>query len=501
MSGYLSNVVEEKEISSIQFGVFSNEEILKMSVAEINKSKLSTEHSCVYDIRLGTLDNSVKCETCNSYPKDCPGHYGHIKLNKPIIHPLFYKQVTTLINCFCIKCYRFVLSKEQLELKGLLKITGKNRISKISKYIQKVDECYYCSNPIPEFKFIASEKTIHMVYKEDNEKLSIPLSVEEIKNVFDRICDEDIELLGFDKNLMQPKNLIMLYFIVIPPASRPYVVSDGNFCDDDLTNQIMEIIKINNALGKEKIPLNKSQKLIQSLKFRISTFYNNSNDKAKHSTNGRPMKCLKKRITGKSGQIRDNLMGKRGEKTARTVIGPDPTLKLNQLAVPRRIAKDLTIPEKVTMFNIKRLTKIVNNNEAKHLIKSNGRKINLKYALHDLGTRLQVGDIILRNDQRINVDFLNHKLKVGDRIIRAGKILTDIKYPKKRIIDLEIGDIVERRLKDGDLVLLNRQPTLHAASMQGMEIVIRDNKTFRFNLAIAKPFNADFNTSESNREH
>ena len=313
MSSFVTDVTDNtqtiEEISSIQFGVYSNEEKLKMSVARIHKTKLSTDHGCVYDTRMGTLENDKECETCEKYPKKCPGHFGHIELNHPVLNPLFYKQIKNILSTICIKCYRFILKRDQVELKNLNKYKGKNRFSKILSVIKKTSECSHCGNPQPEFKFVQNENNIYMVYKEGDEKITLLLSTQEIQQTFEKIIDEDIELMGFDKKNMSPKNLILSIFLVIPPAARPYVISDGNFCDDDLTNQILEIIKINNALGQDKIPQNKAQKLIQSLKFRITTFYNNSNGKAKHSTNGRPIKGIKERLTGKSGQIRDNLMG------------------------------------------------------------------------------------------------------------------------------------------------------------------------------------------------
>lgn len=298
-----------EEIESIQFGIYSSEEIFKLSVAKIHKTKLATDTGCVYDLRLGTLENDKKCETCDCYPKDCPGHFGHIELNEPILNPLHYKNIKNVVSLLCIKCSRLILTREQLELKNILRYKGKNRLNKILSTVKKVDECGHCDNPQPEFKFVQNENNIYMIYKQNSEKITVLLNTREIKQMFDKITDEDLELMGFNKEYVHPKSLIMEHFLVIPPAARPYVISDGNFCDDDLTNQILEIIKINNILGQPKLPQSKSQKCIQSLKFRISTFFNNSNGKAKHSTNGRPIKGIKERLTGKSGQIRDNLMG------------------------------------------------------------------------------------------------------------------------------------------------------------------------------------------------
>lgn len=186
------------------------------------------------------------------------------------------------------------------------------------------------------------------------------------------------------------------------------------------------------------------------------------------------------------------------EQTGRTVIGPDPTLKMGQLGVPEKIAKNLTIPERVAEFNYDKLTKIVNEGKANYILKNNGKsRINLKYAMFRRGTELIYGDEIHRNTGG-NVNILNIKtgkelLMDGDRIKRGDDFLEEVKYPEKKKIKLIIGDIVERQLVNKDIVLLNRQPTLHQASMMAQEIVIMKHNTFRFNLAICRPFNADFN--------
>ena len=187
--------------------------------------------------------------------------------------------------------------------------------------------------------------------------------------------------------------------------------------------------------------------------------------KAKHSTNGRSIKGIKERLTGKDGLIRTNLMGKRVEQSGRTVIGPDPTLKMGQLAVPPEMAGNLTVPVQVTNFNQKMLTDIVNNGGANFVLKDNGNtRINLQNALFFRGTILNHGDVIIRKDKNgkeneIVVNNGKDMLKPGDRLKRNGEFLKDLKYPEKRVYHLNIGDIVERKLIDGDILLLNRQPT------------------------------------------
>jgi DNA-directed RNA polymerase beta' subunit len=144
--------------------------------------------------------------------------------------------------------------------------------------------------------------------------------------------------------------------------------------------------------------------------------------------------------------------------TARTVIGPDPTLKMGQMAIPREIAENLTKSVPVNNFNYDFLTKLVNDGGANYVLKDNGNtRINLDSALFFRGTRLTHGDIIIRNGLEIVVNDGNTMLKQGDILKRNNKIVEDIKYPERRTYQLNIGDVVERKLINGDIMLLNRQ--------------------------------------------
>jgi len=448
-----------------------------------------------------------------------------------------------------MNCKRLLITEDQIKLCGLNKLKNDKRFKKILEKLEKVDICSHCDSPQPKIVYGISDNSISLVYKEDTDKkdkISITLTTDEIKKSFESYIDSDVILCGFEPGRMHPRNLIMNNFPVIPPCARPFVVADGHICDDDLTNQIIEIIKSNNILKKdedekEDDPKNitKKQKALQSLKFRISTFYNNSAGKAKHATTGRPIKGLKERITGKEGQVRNNLMGKRVDYSARTVIGPDPTLPFGWIAIPKEIAEELTKPEMVCSFNKEYLEKIVNDCKANFIVKTNGTKINLKYAMFSKSSKLfdkdiiirgdkritvinddmtllvgdkverngkimegiQIGDIIIRGDKRITVDDCNFSINPGDKVDRKGKLINIKKiltFYSKKYIKLDLGDEVHRHLKDGDIVILNRQPTLHKGSMLGMKVCIRPGKTIRMNLDSCKTFNADFDGDEMN---
>ena len=187
---------------------------------------------------------------------------------------------------------------------------------------------------------------------------------------------------------------------------------------------------------------------------------NNSQAKAR-TTSGRPVKGIKERLSGKDGLIRSNLMGKRRNQSARSVISADPTVRTDELVVPENVASNLTVPEMVAAFNIKALQEIVNSGKANFVIKKDGEtRINLKYAMYKKGTQLLWGDKVLREGRIIDpFKYKTFELRQGDVIQRKDEMITNIELSQKRDFKLDIGDIVERQLKNGDVVLFNRQPT------------------------------------------
>ena len=495
---------EIADISKISFGVLSPEEIQKMSCCNVTAVKVSDKGENIYSKFMGTIENGESCKTCDKDVWECPGHFGHFSLEHPVVNPIFINDVTNVLRCICFECYGFVLSEDHLKLENMVK-----KFSEILLWIKNIKHCYRCD----------AEKTALSVVNEtivDEDK--VPVDTRKILRVLENMSDETVKFLGFNPTMSHPKNFIFTVFPILPPCCRPYVMSDENCCDDDLTYQLTEIIKNNQYLTEEylsKTELKRKKSVLQSsllptsdiqqkhftnLKFRISTYFNNSKKKAKHAATARPITGLKERIAGKEGQIRHNLLGKRCDQSGRTVIGPDPTLKLDELGVPKEMAEILTIPVHVAPFNITELTDIVNNGQANFLIKASDpkRSINLKNIINFRGSLLYFGDVIERDGMRITITDTKFVLKEGDGIIRNGKKLKEVKYPETKKIELEIGDIVKRQLMNGDYVLLNRQPTLHKGSMQAFRVVIIPGKTLKMNLAMTKVYNADFDGDEMN---
>ncbi len=106
----------------------------------------------------------------------------------------------------------------------------------------------------------------------------------------------------------------------------------------------------------------------ETLQYHVATLIDNDMPNITPDTHrgGRALRTFRERIVGKEGRIRGNLMGKRVDFSARTVITADPNLSIDQVGVPKSIAMDLTVPVTVTEHNMEHLAKCVANATKKH---------------------------------------------------------------------------------------------------------------------------------------
>ena len=274
------------------------------------------------------------------------------------------------------------------------------------------------------------------------------------------ISDEDAKRLGFNVQYARPDWMLITVLPIPPPHVRPSIHMDSSDMrsEDDLTVKLMDITRCNKSLReleKNGAPNHIQLQTARLLQYHLATLVENNMPGQLPSTtrSGRPLKSVSQRLKGKEGRIRGNLMGKRVDFSARTVITPDPNLAIDEVGVPRSIARNLTYPEIVTPFNIHKLQELVNNGPAelpgaRYIIKNNGDRIDLR-------------------------------------------IPTAMKH-------LQPGYKVERHVQDGDIVMFNRQPSLHKMSIMGHRIKIMPYSTFRMNLSCTSPYNADFDGDEMN---
>ena len=456
------------KIIAIQFSILSPEEIRKGSVAEITSRDTYINNKPVigglFDPRLGVLEPGYLCPTDGLNYMQTPGYFGHIELARPIFYIQYLNTVLKIIKCICIKCSKLLLSKSKY--KHVLEMSSEDRWDFVFENSKKVKRCGEdtddgcgCKQPSKIKKegiatIIAEWDNIEGLTEDKSEKLSMTLTPEILLKCFRRISDEDVSFMGFSPLWSRPDWMICQVLAVPPPAVRPSVKHDSQQrSEDDISHILVSIIKANKTL-QEKIQTNASTNVINDwttlLQYYVATMVDNKIPGAAPMAqrSGRPLKSIKERLNGKHGRVRGNLMGKRVDYSARTVITPDPNLSAEELGIPEKIAKNITKPVTVNLMNMKFLEKLVQN-----------------------GPDVHPGAKILEK-------------KNGDNI--------SLRYVDRDSIKLEIGDIVHRHMMDGDPILFNRQPTLHRMSMMcHIAKIMPYGDTFRMNVADTKPYNAD----------
>lgn len=448
-------------VNQVTFGILSPERIKQKSVCEIYKHITSYKNleGTLMDPRLGPIERGKICPSCGYTYKNCPGHFGYLNLAKPVIQIQYYPTIIKLLGCFCHRCSTILIDKHDHKVQQELKSKGgKGRYAYLTSNLLK--ECPNCGATQP--KYTKDKDGIAKIQALSSADVKQTINPEVVHTIFKNISDEDIELAGLDPSRSRPEWMIWTIMPIPPPAMRPSVKSEtGKVSDDDLTHKLNDIIKFNNQL-RMKLDEDTKQRYIddwwQLVQYHVATYVDNeiSNiPKATHRS-GRPLKTIRQRVKAKEGRIRGNLMGKRVDGSARSVITADPNLSMDELGVPKKIAINLTYPELVTPYNISQMTQLVRNGPnvypgAKSFKrKRDGTKKNLKF-----------------------FDNLNE-------------------------INLEYGDIVHRHLMDNDWVLFNRQPSLHKMSMMAHRIKVLEGKTFRLNVNVTSPYNADFDGDEMN---
>ncbi len=454
-----------KRIGAIKFGLISPREVRKMSVTPIITADTYDDDGYpidmgLMDLRLGVIDPGLKCKSCGGRAGECPGHFGHIEMVAPVIHIGFNKIIRKILRSTCRKCSRLLLefSKKEEYLAHLetLKEIGhlpESYINEIFKEARKSKTCPYCAEEQLEIKF---EKPSD--YIENGEKLTPT----EIRDRLENIPDDDVKVMGMNPETARPEWMILTVLPVPPVTVRPSItLESGQRSEDDLTHKLVDIIRINQRFQENReagAPQLIIEDLWELLQYHVTTYYDNEVSgvpPARHRS-GRPLKTLTQRLKGKEGRFRGSLSGKRVNFSARTVVSPDPNLSINEVGIPFEIAKHMTIPLKVIPRNIEILRKYV----------ANGKTVypGANYVIRGDGRRVKITE--------------NNAEEIAEK--------------------LEAGWTVERQLIDGDIVIFNRQPSLHKMSIMAHTVKVLPHKTFRLNPSVCPPYNADFDGDEMN---
>ncbi|KAM0809086.1 putative DNA-directed RNA polymerase subunit [Seiridium cardinale] len=498
-----------KRFRQIKFGIQSNQDIVNQAVVEVSdrtmydldRGREPIKHGPL-DKRLGISGKQATCQTCELRLTDCPGHFGHVRLPLPVFHIGYLRFTMKILQEICKDCSRVLLTEPERRtfLKTLRKAPDNmNRqaiLKKINETCRKTKTCPYCgatngqirkAGPLKlvHDKFVAFNKSTSQKKVPPQSKIDFDNSFTEAKkhnadlekhvrkamedlnplrvlNLFKQISFTDCELLGLDPTEGRPEMFLWQYVPAPPVCIRPSVAQEGASNEDDLTTTLSQIVficsLIRGALQKGA-SLQTIMEQWDYLQLHIAVYVNSDVPGLTNTGIVKSMRGFCQRLKGKQGRFRGNLSGKRVDFSGRTVISPDPNLGIDQVAVPILVAMNLTYPERVQRENIEKLRKCVINGPSVYP----GAQ----------GIIKQDGDLTYKQT-----------LKFGDRTRQAK--------------ELRFGDVVERHLEDNDIVLFNRQPSLHKLSIMSHLVKVRPWRTFRLNECVCNPYNADFDGDEMN---
>lgn len=497
-----------KPIDKVEFSIFPNEEKKRISAVKEDPNgidipelydNVEPKRGGLIDPRLGSSGPDTDCATCGLNSSKCVGHFGHITLAEPIFHYGYLQIIKRVLSCICLRCSKLLVYKNENEIAEMLKNkSGKNLLNEVKNLTKNITHCqkanYGCGTPVSKIKIEINKAYVQILlvaeiamapgtmentteeegYDSSKRRLRQILSPSKIHSILSGISDNDCRIMGIDPKKSRPENMVQYIFPVPPVQVRPSVKADfmsASTLEDDLTHVLANIIKSNVRIRKYKESINESDAIskygpdqIQLLQYHAATYFDNESlALPKSEQKSKQIKSLSSRLKSKEGRIRSNLMGKRVDFSARSVITPDPSLDINELGVPLAIAKNITFPEIVTPQNIEKLQKLVKRGRNRY--------------------------------PGANFVFPVSNYKKGKRFLPI-----DLRY-REGGVELRYGDIVERHIVTGDYVLLNRQPTLHKLSMMGHKakiLNVPNLNTLRLNVAAVTPYNADFDGDEMN---
>lgn len=458
-------------IKGLQFFIKGDDDVRQDAMdVDINSTENNTvQPGSLFDPRMGTTEYNQRCATCYQKNTFCPGHFGKIELATPVVYPHFAPYIFKIFKMICTRCSKPLADETNAEVRAVMQkqISMEKRWGLMFKILSKKKRCGQdtidgCGAKVPKVTKDAMFR-INLEWKDETNGTSnkVTLTPSDQLFILNRITAKDARLLGFEAP-NHPRKLISNVLAVPPPCVRPSVRTDnGMRQEDDLTHKLGAIIKENNRtmakMQHKTLTKDQLEPLAVLLNWECATLMNNEGKltlPAKQLRSGRPMTSILERIRNKEGRVRANLMGKRVDFSARSVITPDPNISIDQLGVPIKIAMNLTFPEVVNRYNRKRLEELVKNGPdvypgAKSVKKKNGATYKLR-------------------------------------------------SKSDKIMELEDGDVVDRHLQRDDIVLFNRQPSLHRMSMMSHRVLVMPFNTFRLNVSVTPCYNADFDGDEMN---
>ena len=415
------------------------------TIIEITSANTTHAHNTngLYDKRLGPLHKRSTCATCYMEYRDCDGHSGWIKFPDRIPNPRNERDLLNTVKCICWHpgCFQPFASEEFIEILGLDKLSGSAAREALASYTPKLKELHKHGKYDHEVfeKFVDNNITY---YRTSDPKTSYSKDIDTIFNVLANMSEKAQRILKFTGET-KAESFIMEGIVLIPSRLRPAGFAGDMPQEHHITSKYSEIVKIISKLTKNNKRKTKAQ-LLATLYHKVKELFFGADSKAFKNAD----KSIFKLLSNKYGKIRRNGLGKRVDGSWRSTAGPHTECDVDQMGIPDVICKKEFIQEIVHMYNRDRIIQELKDNvydKATVIIKGRSVTINLKEG----------------------ITFLP-----------------------------ELGNTVLRQLRDGDLILGGRQPSLHKASVMSLRVKRHYDKTIKLPQQLNAAKNADFDGDE-----
>uniref|UniRef100_A0A4W3IH92 DNA-directed RNA polymerase subunit n=1 Tax=Callorhinchus milii TaxID=7868 RepID=A0A4W3IH92_CALMI len=470
---------DRRELSGISLGLS-----WKLSVKVISNPKYldtmgNPSLNGLYDLALGPGDSKEVCGTCAQDYNNCPGHLGHIELPLTVYNPVFFDKLYLMIRGSCFNCHMLTCSRAILYL--LLSQLQVLEVGAID-VVYNLEEVLN-GNPWGKRGFLTPSTAKEHMLELWNNDVFLPHTVQ--TQGATRLLRVDVSLLPSLLHRFRPINRVGDKMLTNGQTVNLQAVMK----DAQVIQKLLALIAFEQGRPANGIPSSSHSPSPSCTMFSFLTLipgttltdklYNSwiymqshvnivfDSDMDKLITDKYP--GIRQILEKKDGLFRKHMMGKRVDYAARSVICPDMYINTNEIGIPMVFATKLTYPQPVTPWNVQELRQAVVN-----------------------GPNIHPGATMI-----INEDGSRTVLSAANPTQREA-IAKQLLTPSTGVQRTEMKTVC-RHIKNGDVLLLNRQPTLHRPSIQAHRArILPGEKVLRLHYANCKAYNADFDGDEMN---
>ncbi|KAJ8774275.1 hypothetical protein K2173_009706 [Erythroxylum novogranatense] len=440
----------EGEIVGIKFGLATQKEI---STASISECPISHSFQLTNPF-LGLPLEFGKCESCGtSELGECEGHFGYIELPTAIYHPSHVSELKRMLSLLCLKCLKLKTNKMKNN-NGIADqlISCCEEATKVSvSEVKTSDGVSYLQLKVPRKQFKEGLWNFlgryGVCYGDDHIRTLLPSEAMEILKRIPQETRRKLATKGYF-----PQDGYILRYLPVPPncLSMPEISDGVSVMSSDLSvSMLKKVLRQIEMIRRSRSGTpNFESHQVEAIDLQsVVNQYLQVRGTSKSSRDV-DVRYAKGKESGESStkawleKMKTLFIRKGSGFSSRSVITGDAYKLVNEIGIPSEIARRITFEERVNVHNKDYLQKLVDNN------------LCLTY--------------------------------------KDGSTTFSLREGSKGHTFLRLGQVVHRRIMDGDIVFINRPPTTHKHSLQALSVYVHDDHTVKINPLICGPLSADF---------